>query len=404
MDNLIGLFSQETHLNSYRLEHQNMTLFRLFILLFAIQANAAYQPITTVSGTVSVANFPAVQTVSGALTVSSTGTVPVSAAALPLPSGAATSAKQDTGNASLSAIDSNIFDLRLGINADGSAPGGYGSLISGYDGTNTQYIKTNSAGEIITVSSGTTPVTIQNSLGIASGTITSITNTVGVSAGTVAITAASTLGVSAGTVAVTGPLTDAQLRASSVSVSAGTVAITAASLPTHPVTQSGAWSQSVLNSIGIASGTVGISNSLGIASGTITSITNTVGVSAGTVTVNQGTSPWVTSGTVSQNGLWSVGVSFTGTVATATVSATTSGGTSLWTFGSNAARKSLEASNDTNANCWLKKGTGVTSATHTAYLVADGGYYNFIQPVYTGTVTVICDAAITSGGFMFTEQ
>lgn len=67
---------------------------------------------STVSGSVSVSNFPATQPVSGTLTCNAgTGTLAVSAAALPLPSGAATASKQDTGNNSISSIDGKLAAL-----------------------------------------------------------------------------------------------------------------------------------------------------------------------------------------------------------------------------------------------------------------------------------------------------
>jgi hypothetical protein len=60
-----------------------------------------------VSGTVSVSNLPGTQAVSGPLTDTQlrASSVPVSAASLPLPSGASTGAKQDTGNTSVGSID-----------------------------------------------------------------------------------------------------------------------------------------------------------------------------------------------------------------------------------------------------------------------------------------------------------
>jgi hypothetical protein len=58
-----------------------------------------------VSGSVSVSNFPATQAVTGTFFQA---TQPVSAAALPLPSGASTSALQTTGNSSLSSIDGKL--------------------------------------------------------------------------------------------------------------------------------------------------------------------------------------------------------------------------------------------------------------------------------------------------------
>jgi hypothetical protein len=212
-------------------------LFRLFILLFAIQANAAYQPVTTVSGTVNVANFPAVQTVSGSLTVS--GSVQVNNQI----TGYATSARQDTGNTYLQSIESNtssfyaLTDAQLraspvpvsstgtvpisvlslpihGVTQSGTwnAPSGTTTVsgttqltagsavigsISNTSFTATQGTATNlktqaeayqggvavsSAAPLWVQVSGTgSAVTVTNSIGIASGTITSITNTVPVS-------------------------------------------------------------------------------------------------------------------------------------------------------------------------------------------------------------------------------
>lgn len=64
----------------------------------------------TVDGSVSVSNFPATQPVSGPLTDTQlrASAVPVSASTLPLPSGAATSANQSTGNTSLASIDGKL--------------------------------------------------------------------------------------------------------------------------------------------------------------------------------------------------------------------------------------------------------------------------------------------------------
>jgi hypothetical protein len=80
----------------------------------------------TVDGTVNVGNFPATQNVnvtnaSIAVTGPLTDTelrasaVPVSAASLPLPAGAATSALQTTGNSSLSSINTNIQEINTDI-------------------------------------------------------------------------------------------------------------------------------------------------------------------------------------------------------------------------------------------------------------------------------------------------
>jgi hypothetical protein len=62
-----------------------------------------------VSGTVAISNFPATQPVSGTVAVS--GTVPVSASSLPLPSGASTSALQTSGNTSLANLDADVGNV-----------------------------------------------------------------------------------------------------------------------------------------------------------------------------------------------------------------------------------------------------------------------------------------------------
>lgn len=67
----------------------------------------------------SVSNFPATQAVTGTFFQA---TQPVSAASLPLPSGASTSANQATGNSSLSSIDTKTPALVTGrVPVDGSA-------------------------------------------------------------------------------------------------------------------------------------------------------------------------------------------------------------------------------------------------------------------------------------------
>ena len=63
---------------------------------------------------VEVTNFPATQPVSGSVSVSNfPATQPVSASSLPLPTGAATSALQTTGNSSLSTIATNTSSIAL---------------------------------------------------------------------------------------------------------------------------------------------------------------------------------------------------------------------------------------------------------------------------------------------------
>jgi hypothetical protein len=83
--------------------------------ILANQTNGTQETIVTnfpatqpVSGTVAVSNFPATQPVSGTVTANAgTGTFAVSAASLPLPTGASTSANQTTELASLASILAN---------------------------------------------------------------------------------------------------------------------------------------------------------------------------------------------------------------------------------------------------------------------------------------------------------
>lgn len=116
----------------------------------ALQGDASGKLLTSTTGTVAVSNFPATQPVSGTVTAnqggapwsdsivqggntaivsaagalktdSSATTQPVSAASLPLPTGAATSANQATANASLSSIDGKLTTTANGLKVDGSA-------------------------------------------------------------------------------------------------------------------------------------------------------------------------------------------------------------------------------------------------------------------------------------------
>ncbi len=114
-----------------------------------------------------------------------------------------------------------------------------------------------------------------------------------------------------GTVPVSGPLTDTQLRASAVPVSM-------ASVPTHPVTQSGSWTVGVSGSIGVTgaltdselratpvpvSGTVGVSGTVPV-SGPLTDTQ----LRASAVPVSLASVP---SHAVTQSGAWTVGISGT---------------------------------------------------------------------------------------------
>lgn len=418
----------------------------LFILLLSFNVFAAYQPKTEISGTVQVnvvsgtltATNPSVSatgsakpssatfigvdylgnligvsgTAGGALVVSSTGT-------LALPSGASTAARQDTGNSSLSSIDSklttanalltdidgyisttpfpvssvgtvsvsgSVLDSIRNNQTDGSQKvqilsasgtalaarqlgsqvisGDYGLIthsvmhgLSSAGGGTFVDVKVNPSGSL--EASGT--FTINGSLPAFAATPT-------VSAGTVPVTGtfwqatqpvsiASTLGVSAGQVTVlqgTSPWT----VSGSISLN-GTQPVSATigntlNVNTHAVTQSGNWSQSILNS-------------LGIASGTITSITNTVGVSAGTVAVSQVTSPWIVSGTVLPNGVFTVSAGTVGITAASTLSVSSVGTVIVSSTGTvPTSLASVPTHGVTQAGTWnAPSGTTIVSSTGT---------------------------------------
>jgi len=102
-----------------------------------------------VSGSVSVSNFPATQTVDGTVAVSGTVSVdgsgvtqPISASALPLPSGASTSALQTAGNSSLATIagDTTSLDGKIltsaPISSNGTTTAQAVNIMGTNDGTN----------------------------------------------------------------------------------------------------------------------------------------------------------------------------------------------------------------------------------------------------------------------------
>jgi hypothetical protein len=141
--------------------------------------------------------------------------VPVSAASLPLPSGASTSALQTTGNTSLSSIDGKV-PANLTVTATRLLvdPSGVTSPISAASlplptGAATAALQTQPGVDI-------GDVTINNASGASAVNIQDGGNSITVD-GTVAVS---------GSVAVTGPLTDTQLRASAVPVSLTSTTIT----------------------------------------------------------------------------------------------------------------------------------------------------------------------------------
>lgn len=212
----------------------------------------------------SVSNFPSSQAVTGTFWQA---TQPVSAASLPLPSGASTSALQSTGNTSMASIDT----------------------------------KTPALGQ--TTMSGSQPVTIASNQSAVpvSGTFWQATQPV---SGSVSVSNFPATQAVSGTFwqatqPVSGPLTDTQLRASAVPVSGtfwqATQPVSIASMPTTAVSQSGTWNIG-LNGMSAASstptGVVSLGNSLGktnvLKTGTLASSAATADQVVLTYTVTSG--------------------------------------------------------------------------------------------------------------------
>jgi|SRR5579872_2452166 len=160
-------------------------------------------------------------------------------------------------------------------------------------------------------------------------------------------------------VAVTGPLTDAQLRATPVSIT-GTIA----------VTQSGAWTTGRTWTLLNTTDSVNVGN-----------FPATQPVS-GTVTANQGTSPWVVSGTVSPS-----------TVSSSVLTNTSASTSSVTLLASNASRKMATIYNDSNSVLFVKFGTTASSTSFTVKMSANS-YYEFPSPVYTGQIDGIWTVAV----------
>lgn len=210
--------------------------------------------------------------------------------------------------------------------------------------------------------------------------------------------------VSAGTVPVT---------FSGTQTTSGTVQLTAGSATIGSIANTG-FNATVLNSLGIASGSVSVLNSLGIASGTVTanagsgtfavsgtvsanpsgtytvSFASTPTVSAGQVTVLQGTTPWVVS----------TGQTIESRPATATQTKLTGSTTSATCLSSNSARRGATFFNASSANMFIFFGA-TASATSMTYYAVPSATVEVHYPAYTGVISCIWDA---SQGFGYVTE
>lgn len=248
----------------------------------------------------------------------------VSAASLPLPSGAATAANQATEITSLSAIATSTATTAsvLSASAAGTTPlvvtisggGGGGGTSSTFgatfpstgtavgasDGTNMQALRVDGSGNLKVVGAGTA--------GSPSGGVVSIQ---GVASGTVVPISAASLPLPTGA-ATEGTLSSLTMISSSIATN---TSLTAANTL-----------QTASNTNSTASAVIAInSKTPDLVSGSVPCVLTAGSASIGSVT--QGTSPWVVSLTsttitgtvaVTQSGSWTVGVSGSVTVAQAT--------------------------------------------------------------------------------------
>jgi hypothetical protein len=133
---------------------------------------------STVTGSVSVTNFPATQAVTGTFWQA---TQPVSAVSLPLPSGASTLAEQQAQSTTLSSIDSNTLATSLAVQTETSAFNTASAVVSGIDptGSTVRALRVNTNNQLLTFIGNSSIVTEQSP---QSGVITQTQKTVGVTA------------------------------------------------------------------------------------------------------------------------------------------------------------------------------------------------------------------------------
>lgn len=174
--------------------------------------------------TIGAVNLAQYTPATGRLPVDGSGvTQPVSAASLPLPSGAATSAAQTTGNNSVASIDTKTPALGQAL-AAGSVP----VVLTASQITTLTPLAT------VAVTGPLTDTQLRASAVPVSGTVTANagTGTMAVSGPLTDTQLRATAVPISGTVTASGPLTDTQLRATAVPVSV-------ASLPSQAVTNAG---------------------------------------------------------------------------------------------------------------------------------------------------------------------
>lgn len=340
-------------------------------------------------------------TVSGTIAATQSGTWNINdiTGTVSLPTGASTSALQTTGNASLSSLDSKFNTLGQKTMAN-SAPVVLASDQSAIPVTDNGGSLTVDGSVSVSNFPATQAVTQSTSPWVVSGTVTANAGT-----GTFAISAASLpLPTGAATAALqTQPGVDIgdvtvnnAAGASAVNIQDGGNSITVDG--TVAATQSGTWN---INNI---SGTVSLPT--GAATETTLSALNAKFNSLGQKTMANSAPVVIASDQtvipVSDNGgslTVDGSISITG-AATATVASVTSSATNVTLFASNSSAKMRTVYNDSSRNLYLKFGT-TASATSFTVLIANGGYYEFPLPIYTGQVDGLWNVA---NGFARTTE
>lgn len=281
-------------------------------------------------------------------------TQPVSAASLPLPSGASTEAKQDTGITSLQLLDDAVATTGAAITTKGFAA-------SGTDGTNARILKTDSSGELqIDVLSSALPsgAATEATLSTLNGKVTAC-NT-----GAVTISAA----LPAGTNAI-GKL------AANDGVDIGDVTINNAAGASAVNVQDGGNSLTV-------DGTVAATQS-------------------GTWTVQPGNTANTTAWKVDGSAVTQPVSSTLDTSSTSTLSNVASSATSVSLLASTAGRRGAYFFNDSTAILYVKFGTTASATSFTVKIQPDGFFEMPPKPVYTGAIDGIWSAA--NGSCRITE-
>jgi hypothetical protein len=338
----------------------------------------------TVDGSVTVSNFPAVQPVSdngGSITVDGTvnvgnfpATQPISAISLPLPTGAATETKQDTGNTSLSNIDGKL-SAKVGGHLPTMQHGVYYSL--GLGTYESVPIRTEAFGADVEGNEQAALWVYDKASSNTSGsTITSLTN----GSGDVTLNPASTVGSSV-FIDISGTWTGSMSVQMWPNVNAVTIPVRIAGTST------------LVTSI--------TANGIYLIEGHYNGLNLVNSIATGTADILAYAGANAQSGFYSyQAGDWNIEVPAQKS-STATLSNISASASSTSVLSSTPGRKGASFYNDSSADCFLKYGTSASATSFTVKLTP-GSFASMDTPVYTGAITAIWTSA--TGTLRVTEM